>query len=58
MKEEYNCLVCKYFDPDNIVIDHRNAMICFCRNNTAKLNPCRKFELNEAKYNAKRFKED
>lgn len=55
MNEEYSCLVCKHFNPDNIEIDHHNAMLRFCQNDGAKLKPCRKFKLNEAKYNAKRF---
>ena len=55
MNEKYSCLVCKHFNPDNIEIDHHNAMLHFCQNDGAKLKPCRKFKLNEAKYNAKRF---
>ena len=57
MNEEYSCLVCKHFDPDNIEIDHHNAMLRFCQNDGTKLKSCRKFKLNEAKYNAKRFVE-
>jgi len=56
-KKEYNCLVCKYFDPDNIEIDHHNATIRFCQNEGSKLKTCRYFKLNEAKYNAKRFEQ-
>lgn len=55
MNEEYSCLVCKHFDPDNIEIDHHRAIICFCEHDGPSLKPCHKFELNEAKYNAKRF---
>jgi len=55
MKKEYNCLVCKHFNPDNIEIDHHDAMIRFCRNEGTKLKVCPYFVLNEAKYNAKRF---
>ena len=58
MKEKYNCLVCKYFDLDNIRIDFNRAIICFCEHDGPELKPCRKFKLNEAKYNAKRFKEE
>ena len=55
MDKEYSCLVCKHFDPDNIEINHHRAIICFCEHDGPSLKPCRKFELNEAKYNAKRF---
>ena len=55
MDKEYNCLVCKHFNPDNIQIDHHRAIICFCEHNGSELKPCHKFELNESKYNAKRF---
>lgn len=55
MNEEYSCLVCKYFNPDNIQIDYNRAIICFCEHDGPELKPCRKFKLNETKYNAKRF---
>ena len=55
MNKEYSCLVCKHFNPDNIEIDYHRTKICFCEHDGPSLKPCRKFELNEAKYNAKRF---
>ena len=55
MDKEYNCLVCKYFDPDNIQIDYNRVKICFCEHDGPELTPCHKFKLNKAKYNAKRF---
>lgn len=55
MKKEFNCLVCKRFNPDNIEINHNNAMLRFCRNEGIKLKICPYFVLNEAKYNAKKI---